>query len=205
MFNENGFGMFDLLINGQYCGHFELSVVGEHNISNSLAAICVAYAQKVDVSAIREGLISFRGAERRFQKKGEINGVTVIDDYAHHPSEIDATLNAAKNYPHNRLVCVFQPHTYTRTKNFLKEFARSLTKADMVIITDIYAAREKDTGEVSSMDLYEELKKLDADVYYISSFTEIKNFLLKNCINGDMLITMGAGDVVTIGNELLGI
>lgn len=205
MFNENGFGMFDLLINGQYCGHFELSVVGEHNISNSLAAICVAYAQKVDVSAIREGLISFRGAERRFQKKGEINGITVIDDYAHHPSEIDATLNAAKNYPHNRLVCVFQPHTYTRTKNFLKEFARSLTKADMVIITDIYAAREKDTGEVSSMDLYEELKKLDADVYYISSFTEIKNFLLKNCINGDMLITMGAGDVVTIGNELLGI
>lgn len=205
MFNENGFGMFDLLINGQYCGHFELSVVGEHNISNSLAAICVAHAQKVDVSAIREGLISFRGAERRFQKKGEINGVTVIDDYAHHPSEIDATLNAAKNYPHNRLVCVFQPHTYTRTKNFLKEFARSLTKADMVIITDIYAAREKDTGEVSSMDLYEELKKLDADVYYISSFTEIKNFLLKNCINGDMLITMGAGDVVTIGNELLGI
>ncbi len=204
-FNENGFGMFDLLINGQYSGHFELSVVGEHNISNSLAAICVAHAQKVDVSAIREGLISFKGAERRFQKKGEINGVTVIDDYAHHPSEIDATLNAAKNYPHNRLVCVFQPHTYTRTKNFLKEFARSLTKADMVIITDIYAAREKDTGEVSSMDLYEELKKLDADVHYISSFTEIKNFLLKNCINGDMLITMGAGDVVTIGNELLGI
>lgn len=204
-FNENGFGMFDLYVSGKYIEHFELSVVGKHNISNSLAAICVSYAQKVDIKAIREGLKSFRGAERRFQKKGEINGITVIDDYAHHPSEIDATLNAAANYPHNRLVCVFQPHTYTRTKNFLKEFARSLTKADVIIVTDIYAAREKDTGEVSSKDLYNELKKLKAEAYYISSFDDIKNFILENCINGDMLITMGAGDVVSIGDGLLGL
>lgn len=204
-FNENGFGMFDLYVSGKYIEHFELSVVGKHNISNSLAAICVSYAQKVDIKAIREGLKSFRGAERRFQKKGEINGITVIDDYAHHPSEIDATLNAAANYPHNRLVCVFQPHTYTRTKNFLKEFARSLTKADVIIVTDIYAAREKDTGEVSSKDLYNELKKLKAEAYYISSFDDIKNFILENCINGDMLITMGAGDVVSIGDDLLGL
>ncbi|MCI8308069.1 MAG: UDP-N-acetylmuramate--L-alanine ligase [Lachnospiraceae bacterium] len=203
-FNENGFGMFDLYINGKYAEHFELSVVGKHNISNSLAAICVAYAQKVDINAIKTGLLSFRGADRRFQKKGVINGITVIDDYAHHPSEINATLDAAKNYPHNRIVCVFQPHTYTRTKNFLKDFARSLSKADMVIVTDIYAAREKDTGEISSKDLYNELKKRNAEVYYISSFDDIKNFILENCINGDMLITMGAGDIVSVGESLLG-
>lgn len=203
-FNEIGYGRFDLFIRGEYSGHYELSVPGEHNVSNSLAAICVAYEQNVDNTAIKNGLLSFKGAERRFQKKGEINGITVIDDYAHHPSEIEVTLDAARNYPQDRVVCVFQPHTYTRTKNFLKEFARSLSKADMVILTDIYAAREKDPGDISSKDLYEELKKLGTDVYYISSFDDIKNFILKNCINGDMLITMGAGDVVLIGESLLG-
>lgn len=204
-FNENGYGEFDLYIRGDYAGHYELSVVGEHNIGNSIAAACVAFEQNISADSIKKGLLSFKGAERRFQKKGEINGITVIDDYAHHPSEIEATLDAARNYPHGRLVCVFQPHTYTRTRAFLSEFARSLSKADMVILTDIYAAREKDPGDISSKNLYDELKKLGANVYYISSFEEIKNFILKNCINGDMLITMGAGDVVSIGDDILGL
>jgi len=202
-YDENGHGIFDLYINGKYTEHYELNVVGEHNISNALSTLAVAYEQKIDAAAIKKGLSCAIPADRRFQIKGKIADVTIIDDYAHHPSEIDATLSAAKNYPHKNLWCVFQPHTYTRTRAFLKEFAASLSKADKVIVTDIYAAREKDPGDISSKDLYNELVKLGTETYYISSFEEIKNFILKSCINGDVLITMGAGDVVLIGEELL--
>ncbi len=109
------------------------------------------------------------------------NGVTVIDDYAHHPTEITATLTAAKNYPHNRIVCVFQPHTYTRTKTFLEEFAEALSEADLVVLADIYAARETDTLGISSSDLAEALKKRGADVWYFPTFPEIEDFLQKKC------------------------
>ncbi len=130
--------------------------------------------------------------------------MTVLDDYAHHPTEIKATLKAAANYPHKTLWCVFQPHTYTRTKAFLTDFAKALSLADKVVLTDIYAAREKNTIGISSTDLLAELEKLGVDCYYFPSFDEIENFLLKNCINGDLLITMGAGDVVKIGENLIG-
>lgn len=202
-YNEMGCGSFDLYVKGEKKGRYTLSVIGEHNVSNSLAAIAVAYEQNVSDEAINMGLTGFHGADRRFQKKGQLAGITIIDDYAHHPSEIEATLTAAKNYPHKTLWCIFQPHTYTRTRAFLKDFAKALSLSDKVIVTDIYAAREKDPGDISSKDLYKELVKLGVDTYYISDFEEIKNFILTSCINGDMLITMGAGDVVTIGEELL--
>ena len=202
-YNEYGFGQFDLYIKGELYDHYKLSVVGEHNISNALSTLAVAIEQKIDSKCIKQGLQNFRGVDRRFQKKGDINGISIIDDYAHHPSEITATLNAARNYPHNNLWCVFQPHTYTRTRAFLKEFAASLSLADKVIVTEIYAAREKDPGDISSKDLYDELIKLGVEAYHISSFEEIKKFILNNCIDGDMLITMGAGNVVDIGEELL--
>ncbi|MCM1248466.1 MAG: UDP-N-acetylmuramate--L-alanine ligase, partial [Lachnoclostridium sp.] len=131
------------------------------------------------------------------------NGITIIDDYAHHPTEITATLKAAANCPHNTLWCVFQPHTYTRTKAFLKDFAKALSLADKVVLADIYAARETDTLGISSETLAQELKSLGQECYYFSTFEEIENFLLKNCIKGDMLITMGAGDVFKIGENLL--
>lgn len=131
-------------------------------------------------------------------------GIKILDDYAHHPTEITATLKAAANYPHKNLWCVFQPHTYTRTKAFLHDFASALTLADKIVLTDIYAAREKNTIGISSKDLLRELQKLGKECYYFPSFDEIENFLLKNCINGDLLITMGAGDVVKIGENLLG-
>ncbi len=131
-------------------------------------------------------------------------GIKILDDYAHHPTEITATLKAAANYPHKNLWCVFQPHTYTRTKAFLHDFASALTLADKIVLTDIYAAREKNTIGISSKDLLCELQKLGKECYYFPSFDEIENFLLKNCINGDLLITMGAGDVVKIGENLLG-
>jgi UDP-N-acetylmuramate--alanine ligase len=153
---------------------------------------------------IQEGLDAFHGADRRFQYKGSIDGVTIIDDYAHHPTEIRATLTAAKNYPHDRLVVVFQPHTYSRTKAFLDDFAEVLSLADVVVLTDIYAAREKNTYHISSKDLLQRLKEHGTECYYFPSFGEIEQFLLKKCMNGDLLITMGAGNIVDIGEFLLG-
>ena len=155
------------------------------------------------MEAVKRGLLSFTGTRRRFEKKGEFNGVTVIDDYAHHPQEIQATLKTAENYPHNRVWCVFQPHTYTRTKAFLDEFAEALSMADRVILADIYAARETDTLGVSSRDIAEKIEKLGKKAWYFPTFSEIEEFLKKNCEPGDLLITMGAGDIVTVGEELL--
>lgn len=150
------------------------------------------------------GLSSFGGTDRRFQKKGEVAGVTIIDDYAHHPTEITATLTAARTMPHKTLWCVFQPHTYTRTKALMDDFARALSLADRVVLADIYPARETDTLGISSDMLREKIEDLGTKAYYFPTFDAIENFLLENCIHGDVLITMGAGDVVKIGENLLG-
>lgn len=204
-FNADGYGEYDLMHNGEFMDHITLGVVGMHNVSNSLPSIGLALERKIPLDVIKRGLTAFHGTERRFEYKGEVAGITIIDDYAHHPTEIKATLEAAKRYPHKSTWCVFQPHTYTRTKAFLKDFAKALTLADKIVLTDIYAAREINTGEISSKNLQAELQQLGKEVYYFSSFEEIENFLLLNCNNGDLLITMGAGDVVSIGESLLGI
>lgn len=203
-FNEFGYGEFDLYENGKFSSHITLSVVGLHNISNALASIALGLHFNISMEVIQKGITSYVGVDRRFQYKGDLCGVSVVDDYAHHPTEIRATLNAAKQYPHNRLWCVFQPHTYTRTKTFLDDFASALSLADKVVLADIYAAREKDPGDISSKDLQKKLEDLETDVYYFPSFDEIEDFLLENCIKGDLLITMGAGDIVNIGESLLG-
>ncbi len=203
-YDDAGLGHYDLFEDDKFLGRIDLSVIGVHNISNSLSAIGLAKSLDISVEVIKTALLKFTGTERRFQKKGEIGGITIIDDYAHHPTEVTATLTAAKNYPHKDVWCVFQPHTYTRTKTFLHEFARSLSLADKVVLSDIYAAREVNPGDISSRNLLDELHKLGVDAYYFSSFDEIENFLLENCTNGDLLITMGAGDIVTIGESLLG-
>ncbi len=204
-FDAFGCASYTLVKKGQNCSTVKLGVVGEHNILNSLSVIALTDLLGIDFTVVRDALASFSGTERRFERKGEVAGVQILDDYAHHPTEITATLKAAANYPHQTLWCVFQPHTYTRTKAFLKEFAQALSLADKVVLTDIYAAREKNTVGISSMDLLHELEKLGKECYYFQSFDDIENFLLKNCINGDLLITMGAGDVVKIGESLLGI
>ena len=182
-----------------------LSVPGEHNVLNAMAALTLADALSLDMETAASALHDFHGTDRRFEYKGQLGGVTVIDDYAHHPTEISATLSAAQNYPHKTLWCVFQPHTYTRTKAFLDDFAKALALADKVVLADIYAAREKDTLGISSKTLQEKLLAAGKECFYFPSFDEIENFLLENCINGDLLITMGAGDVVKIGENLLGI
>lgn len=181
----------------------QLAVPGVHNVSNALAAIALAEALHISPEDIQKGLLSFTGTDRRFQYKGEVNGFTIIDDYAHHPTEIRATLTAASLYPHREIWCVFQPHTYTRTKAFLSEFAEALSLADHIVLADIYAARETDTLGISSRTLAAELEKLGSDVHYFPTFEEIEKFLLKKCLHGDLCITMGAGNVINIGENLL--
>lgn len=204
IYNENGFPTFTVTTKDGRKNTYSLSVPGLHNISNALSAIAFADLEGIDYNVIATALKAFGGTNRRFDYKGTIGGVTIIDDYAHHPTEIRATLTAAENYPHNHLWCVFQPHTYTRTKAFMKEFAKALSLAENIILADIYAAREKDTLGISSKTLQEEIEKLGKKCYYFPTFDEIENFLLENCINGDLLITMGAGDVVKIGENLIG-
>ena len=184
-------------------GSYSLCVPGLYNVYNACAAIVAAKLLGIDNDIISRALSDFSGTDRRFEYKGKVNGFSIIDDYAHHPTEITQTLKAAKNYPHKTIWCVFQPHTYTRTKTFLSEFAQALTFSDKIILADIYAAREKDTLGISSKTLQAEIEKLGHECYYFSSFEEIENFILKNCTKDDLLITMGAGDVVKIGENLL--
>lgn len=203
-FAENGCGQFELVKKGEPTGEIiKLSVIGLHNISNSLAAIALSDYYQIPMEQIKAGLLAFVGTERRFEYKGSFNGVTVVDDYAHHPTEIEATLTAAKNYPHNHLWCVFQPHTYSRTRTLLPDFVKALSHAENIILTDIYAAREDDPGDISSLTLQEKLREAGKEAYYFPTFEEIEKFLLEKCVHGDLLITMGAGDVVNIGEDII--
>lgn len=203
-FNELAHGSFDLIRRGENLGRVSLRVPGIHNVWNAVAAMALGDLSGISMETMKKGLDDFSGADRRFEKKGEIGGITIIDDYAHHPTEIAATLKAARNCPHKTLWCVFQPHTYTRTKALMDDFAKALTLADKVVLADIYAARETDTLGISSKQLAEKINQLGGDALYLPSFDAIENYLLEHCIQGDLLITMGAGDVVKIGENLLG-
>ena len=202
---------FDAKGNPSYTLHYgegktlavTLNVPGMHNVFNSVAAAIAAHLLQVSDEEIVSGLRAFAGTNRRFEYKGSLHGITVIDDYAHHPTEIRATLTAAKNYPHKKIYTVFQPHTYTRTKALFDEFAKALSLSDVVILAKIYAARETDTLGVSSKTLCEKMVADGCDAHYFPTFEEIEKFLLKNCTKDDLLITMGAGDVVKIGESLL--
>ena len=204
VYDEYARPSFDLYIKGEKRERLSLGVQGEHNVYNALGAIAVSLEAGAGMDAISRGLIKFTGTNRRFEKKGELKGITIIDDYAHHPQEIEATLKAAKNYPHKRICCAFQPHTYTRTKAFLNQFAEALSLADCVMLTDIYPARETDTLGVSSEDIVALLKEKGVDAWYLPTFADVEKFILENCTQGDLLITMGAGDIVKVGEELLG-
>jgi UDP-N-acetylmuramate--alanine ligase len=195
---------FTLLVDGEKKDRIALHVPGEHNVKNALAAIAAAMELKIDPSVYEKGLSSFGGAERRFEKKGELRGITVIDDYAHHPQEIEATLSAALHYPHKRIVCVFQPHTYSRTKALMPEFIKALSVADQVVLADIYPARETDTLGVSSKDIADGINEGGGSAVFIPSFDGIETYLLENLIPGDLCITMGAGDIYKVGERLLG-
>lgn len=202
-YNPFGFGSYTAIHNGKRAADISLSIPGEHNVYNSLAAFALAAEYGIDAKTAAEGISRYTGTDRRFQHKGSFNGVSVIDDYAHHPTEISATINSARKNRINRLWICFQPHTYTRTYDLLDEFAKALSAADKVVLTDIYASREKDTGLVSSADLQKKIEALGTEAHYIGDMSDAKEFLKQNCLPGDMLITMGAGDIFKLGEDIV--
>jgi len=205
IFTKEGLPVFNVEFNNRNIGTFELNIPGEHNIYNALASIATAHILGVDPSEIKKYIKKFKGIHRRFEILGEVKGCKIIDDYAHHPAEIRATLEAAQNYPHRKIWCVFQPHTFTRTKALLNGFASSFDNADHVIITDIYAARESDTGEINSEALANKIKEhnSETDVYYMKDFDKISEYIYDNMEPGDIVLTMGAGNVYFIGQMML--
>lgn len=202
-YDDHGNGSFHVVRRGVKGECYSLSVGGEHNVYNALAAIAVADTVGIDAASTQKGLQDFHGTDRRFEYKGTKNGFTIIDDYAHHPTEIEATLRTAVNYPHKELWCIFQSHTYSRTKSLFNEFAEALTHADHMIIADIYAARETDTLGVSGEQLAAAINEKGGNAIYLPDFETIQNYVLEHVKSGDVLITMGAGDVVNIGENLL--
>lgn len=202
-YDENGFGAFDVYKGAAFVGHFKLSVPGLHNIYNALCIIALAQNDNIPVCDIQAGLAAFKGTHRRFEFKGNVNGAEVYDDYAHHPTEIKATLSAAKAHNKNKITAVFQPHTYTRTKSLLTEFSEAFDDADEILLLDIYAAREKDNGQVHSKDLEKLLSERGKNVKYFNSFSSAESYLLSSLKGGEMLITIGAGDVYLLGESLI--
>lgn len=202
-FSDNGSGSFDLSYFGKNLGNFQLSVPGVHNIYNATSAIIVSLVSGISVEDIKASITKYTGVGRRFEIKGTYNDALIVDDYAHHPTELKATLAASKKLKKSTLWCVFQPHTYSRTKSLLNEFGEAFYSADKVIITDIYAAREDDPGDIHSKDLVEKLYHNNVDVTYISKFEDIVKYLKENIQPNDLLITAGAGPVYQIGEMLL--
>lgn len=201
-YNASGFPCFHVSKNGSPLMDVELSIPGVHNIYNALAAIATCDQYQVPVDATVAALKEFTGAKRRFDKVGTYNGAQIIDDYAHHPNEVKATLAAAKKVPHNKTLLLFQPHTYTRTKELLGDFATAFRDADEVIILDIYASREKDPGDIHSKDLVARIIEEGQAATYLSSFDEAIDYLVKTAQPHDIIFTMGAGNVYEIGYRL---
>lgn len=199
----NGKNSFDVYYQGEFYTSVHLDIPGKHNITNALAAVASAHFLDIPAEVCARGLSHFTGVDRRFQRKGEKRGIVVIDDYAHHPTEIMATLSAARNVRHNKLWCVFQPHTYSRTKNLFDEFGRAFGDADEIIVADIYAARETDDGTISAAMLAERIAKEGGNARYVGDFAAIRQHLETHCRTGDLLLTVGAGDVYKIGEEFL--
>lgn len=202
--NELGQPTYTLIVKGENRGEVSLSVTGEHNAMNSLSAIAAADFLELPFEKTLEGLRKSHSAERRFQYKGTLDPeITIIDDYAHHPTEIAASIKVAKSIVKGELWCAFQPHTYSRTKAHLEAFADALSPCDHVLLADIYAAREVDDGSISSKDLAEKLVARGCHAIYLGSFDKIEKYFKENVHTKDMLITMGAGNIDSVGTDLL--
>ncbi len=202
-FSKEGFPTYTLNYKNKEFYEINLNVMGIHNIYNSLASIVAARDMGLNMDLIKDNILSYTGVHRRLEFKGFQNGIKVIDDYAHHPTEIKASLNALKMSKSGNIYCIFQPHTYTRTKLLLKSFSESFYDADKIIITDIYAAREKDNGIIHSTDLSNALKQKGLDAVYIREFEDIKTYLIENVHEDDIVVTMGAGNIYCVGEMFL--
>ncbi|MBN1318927.1 MAG: hypothetical protein JXA42_25825, partial [Anaerolineales bacterium] len=201
---QNQAGGSDFLVwkGGETLGLARLRIPGNHNILNTLAVIAVTDRLGVSFSDTRSALTEFRGVARRFEIKGEVNGITVVDDYAHHPTEIRATLDAARQrFPGRRIWAIFQPHTFSRTKAMWDRFSVSFKDADNLIVTNIYPAREKDTLGISSGDLVAGMEH--KNVRYLGSLDQVVSCLDENIKPGDVIITLGAGDCNLVGLSVL--
>ena len=194
----NGLPSFDIVVRGDIYTHVELQVGGTHNISNALAAASSAWLLGVPGSAVKAGLEDFTGAGRRFEFKGEYNGAKIYDDYAHHPAELHALLTMTRTLGYNRVICAFQPHTYTRTKALFDDFVRELQGADCVLLAEIFAAREKNTLGISSADLAREVP----GAVYCSTLEDVTDRLRDMARPGDLILTVGAGNIYTAGEAL---
>ncbi len=202
-YDSLGCATYTLLYQNEQICDIKLKVPGLHNVSNSLAAIAACSIMGCSAASAAKALQKFSGTGRRFELKGNSEGVTVMDDYAHHPTEVSATLKAALNCGYSKIWCVFQPHTYTRTKFLMNEYSTAFEEADIVILSDIYAAREADTGEVNAAMMADRIAETGKKVFYIKEFERIADFLDKNAEPGDLIITMGAGDIYKVGELFL--
>jgi UDP-N-acetylmuramate--alanine ligase len=195
---------FTVLHKGEELGSITLNIPGRHNVQNALAAIAVAKELSVPFDKIKAGLQKFSGVFRRWEVKAEINGITVVDDYAHHPTEIKATLQGAKSGWRRRVVCVFQPHLYSRTRDFYDEFGRSFFNADILVLTDVYPAREEPIQGVSGELIANAARDFGhKQVHYVPDKRDVPAFLEATVRTGDMVITMGAGDIWKFGEEFI--
>ena len=199
----DGRNSFDIYHNSAFFTTIHLHIPGEHNITNALAAIAASAFLGAAPEDCVKGLHHYTGTERRFQLKGKKDGITVIDDYAHHPTEIKAALAAAQNVQHNTTWCVFQPHTFSRTRFLFDEFGEAFGDADEIIIADIFAARETDDGTVSAAQLADRIAQTGKSARYVGDFAAIEAYLREHCKSGDLLMTVGAGKVYKIGENFL--
>ena len=202
-FDENGFPSFDVYYHNRFLENISLSVVGAHNVLNALACIAVCSYYGISPKQVKKTLSRYTGADRRFEYKGSFDEVKVFDDYGHHPTEVMATAKALQQKHYQESWVVFQPHTYSRTKNHLQDFAKALCEFDHVIVTDIYAARETNKYNVSAKTLVSAVEKLGKEARYISSFEDIVSFLHENAKSGDIVLTLGAGTVTEVGPMLI--
>lgn len=202
-YNDKGCARFDICKDESLLCSTELNVPGEHNIMNALASAAASLCLNISPEDISYGLSQFGGTHRRFELKGVKNNITVIDDYAHHPTEIKATLKAAQNYPHKRIITVFQPHTYSRTFTLFEEFTNAFFGVDELLLADIYAAREKDKGIVSSDMLGDSIREKGINCTNFHNFNDIVKYLDNNLRAGDVLMTVGAGDIYEVGEKYL--
>ena len=198
---ESNYSKFDIYYEGEKTERIILNVPGEHNILNALASIALCREMDISFKTIKEGLLKYQGVRRRFDIKGIYNDIMIVDDYAHHPTEIIATLNAAKNGWNKRIVAVFQPHLYTRTLKFYKEFSNALKIADLIILTDIYPAREIPINGVSSKLIFNELKKKESNCFFVPNLDDLEKKLDKLLKKNDLLITLGAGTIWRYNNS----
>ena len=190
---------FDVMYKGEYFTHVSLRVPGLHNVKNALAATAAAICLGIDPTAVSYGLAGFTGAGRRFEFKGKFNGADVYDDYAHHPGELKALLDAVEPLGYKRTILVFQPHTYSRTKALFNDFVEQLKRPDLAYLAEIYAAREKNTLGISSADLAQKIP----NSMYLGSFDELEKSLKFTAAPGDIILTVGAGDVYKLGEQLV--